>query len=34
MEKRIQTLAGTIGTVVPVVTGLSSIFAGVHKLWE
>ena len=34
MEKRIQTLAGTIGTVVPVVTGAVSIIAGMRKLWE
>jgi hypothetical protein len=34
MEKRIQTLAGTIGTLVPVVTGAASIIAGMRKLWE
>ncbi|KIL98448.1 hypothetical protein CCC_03731 [Paramagnetospirillum magnetotacticum MS-1] len=34
LEKRIQTLAGTIGTVVPVVTGAASIISGMRKLWE
>ena len=34
LEKRIQTLAGTIGTLVPVVTGAASIIAGMRKLWE
>lgn len=34
MEKRIQSMAGTIGTLVPLVTAVSSIYAGVHKLME
>lgn len=34
LEKRIQTLAGTIGTMVPVVTAAGSIIAGMRKLWE
>lgn len=34
LEKRIQTLAGTIGTIVPVVTGAASIISGMRKLWE
>lgn len=34
LEKRIQTLSGTIGTFVPVVTGAGSLIAGLRKLWE
>ncbi len=34
LEKRIQTLSGTVGTLVPVVTGAVSIIAGMRKLWE
>ncbi|RAU22440.1 hypothetical protein CU669_06965 [Paramagnetospirillum kuznetsovii] len=34
LEKRIQTLAVTIGTLVPVVTGAGSIISGMRKLWE
>lgn len=34
LEKRIQTLSGTIGTLIPVVTGAGSVIAGLRKLWE
>ena len=34
LESRIQTLAGTIGMVVPIVTGAVSIISGMRKLWE
>ncbi|MBI3444865.1 MAG: hypothetical protein HY055_05800 [Magnetospirillum sp.] len=34
LEKRVQVLAGTIGTMVPVVTGAASIISGMRKLWE
>lgn len=34
LERRIQALAGTIGVLVPVVTGAASIISGMRKLWE